>query len=100
MNCQHEDSMGLPYCRQCGVQLAGRQCSAHHFNPDDALFCGQCGEDLRHRQVEAETTAFLRFDLRLMLREAEEDEHQAIIRKEMVSQEDIRRLLKKRRQHQ
>jgi len=99
MSCGHDNPQGQAFCWQCGATLAHRNCSQHHTNPATALFCGTCGESLttqEHSTVNHEAN-FIHFDLRHMLREAEHDAHQAIASKEVVSQEDIRKLLEKRR---
>ncbi len=102
MTCQHEHSHGLAFCRQCGGALAHRRCSKGHVNPADARFCGDCGENLRQASTQTEahapSNAPMRFDLRAMLQEAEEDAHGAISSQAVVSQEDIRKLLKKHRE--
>ncbi|MDQ6979068.1 MAG: zinc ribbon domain-containing protein [Mariprofundaceae bacterium] len=100
MSCGHDNPEGQAFCCQCGAILAHRSCSQHHANPATAAFCGTCGESLTAQEESSgsdHNPHFIRFDLRQMLREAEFDAHQAIASKEVVSQEDIRKLLEKRR---
>lgn len=97
MSCGHNHPKGLPFCWQCGAALAHRRCSQGHHSPISALFCGECGELLNSSKLDMPTKPLgMCFDLREMLEQASKDEHLAITSKEVVSQDDIRKLLAKR----
>ncbi|MDO8811772.1 MAG: zinc ribbon domain-containing protein [Gallionella sp.] len=107
MNCNHINPPGYIFCGTCGEALEHVRCRcgfvAHPINEASAgdVFCGRCGISLAEVAVEDGRSAAdtdHRFDLEHLMQQAlQEKQFLELTDKARVTQDDIRKLLTKRR---
>lgn len=104
MSCNHPNPSGYIYCRSCGVPVAHVRCRCGFVCEVNDVFCGRCGVNLAeaaggqapdgHAIIDADH----RFDLERMVELAsQENEFLETTHKARVTQDDIRKLLTRRR---
>lgn len=101
MSCSHSNPPGYAFCGTCGETLPHALCRCGFAAGVSDAFCGRCGAALvavagatSPRAMDADH----RFDLeRLAAQAAEENQFLETTHKARVTQDDIRKLLAKRR---
>lgn len=101
MSCNHLNPAGYAFCGTCGGALGHARCRCGFVTGMGDVFCGRCGANLvevaaggvEHSAVDADH----RFDLERLMKQAAQEKHLESTQKARVTQEDIRKLLTKRR---
>lgn len=103
MTCKHSNPAGYVFCASCGEPLAHVRCRCGFVCAVNDLYCGQCGNRLAEARPLSDKSAVAgvdadnRFDLERMVVLAAEENKYLETYKAYVTQEDIRKLLAKRR---
>lgn len=101
MNCNHINPAGYAFCGTCGAVLAHARCRCGFVAGVGDIFCGRCGINLLEGAAgdgRAAVDADRRFDLEhLALQAAQEKQFLETTHKARVTQDDIRKLLTRRR---
>jgi uncharacterized Zn finger protein (UPF0148 family) len=101
MSCNHVNPAGYAFCATCGEALERARCRCGFVTGAGDIFCGRCGINLAEAATGAVTAAAdadHRFDLeQLALQSAQEKQFMETTHKVHVTQDDIRKLLTKRR---
>lgn len=102
MSCSHTNPPGYAFCGTCGDVLPHARCRCGFVAGVDDAYCGRCGAALVMAADATPQRAVMdadqRFDLeRLAARAAEENKYLETTHKARVTQDDIRKLLAKRR---
>lgn len=101
MSCNHTNPAGYVFCGTCGHALEHNRCRCGFVSKAGDIFCGRCGTNLA--EVDAGdgrsiADADHRFDLeRLVQHAAQEKQFLDSTHKAHVTQDDIRKLLTKRK---
>lgn len=99
MSCPHSNPAGYAFCGACGESLPHARCRCGFAAGVNDAYCGRCGAALV--TVEGATRAMdadHRFDLELLAKQAaQENQFLETTHKARVTQDDIRKLLAKRR---
>jgi hypothetical protein len=103
MSCGHDNPPGNFFCRVCGEAIAHRRCQCGAAVGPDDTFCGRCGIELTAATAAVVRTAVRgdandgRFSLEQMLAMAREENRFLETHKAYVTQDDIRKLVAKRK---
>jgi hypothetical protein len=102
MTCSHSNPPGYAVCGTCGESLPHARCRCGFIAALNDAYCGRCGAALVTAAEAAPQRAAMdadhRFDLeRLAAQAAEENKFLETTHKARVTQDDIRKLLAKRR---
>jgi len=101
MNCNHGNPAGYVFCGTCGVALTPVRCRCGFVAGTGDLFCGRCGTNLAKTATadgQVVIDAEHRFDLERLAQQAAQEKHfLESTHKVRVTQDDIRKLLIKRR---
>ncbi len=102
MSCQHSNPPGYAFCATCGEPLPHVRCRCGFAAGVTDAFCGRCGAALvlasEPGQERVVMDADRRFDLeRLAEQAAQEKQFLDTTHRARVTQDDIRKLLAKRR---
>ena len=103
MSCLHENPAGYAFCVTCGEPLSVARCRCGFMCSTGDAYCGRCGNKLDNHPVagnspvQAGTDKDGRFDLARMLSQAHEEDKILETYRARVTQDDIRKLLAKRR---
>lgn len=98
MTCNHASPAGYAYCGTCGAQLERARCRCGFVAAPGDVFCGRCGTSLAEVAVAAAAAAEHRFDLEQLAQQAaQEKQFIESTHKVRVAQDDIRKLLTRRR---
>lgn len=99
MNCKHSNPAGYLFCGKCGEALKPALCRCGFVLAADDVFCGRCGTFL---ETSEGNRAFMdvdhRYDLERLVQQAEQErQFLETTHKARVTQDDIRKLLTRRR---
>ena len=101
MSCNHINPAGYVYCGTCGSALESVRCRCGFVAAATDAFCGRCGNSLAERAAgdgRVGVDADQRFDLERMVQQAaQEKQFLESTDKARVTQDDIRKLIAKRR---
>ncbi|HCA27810.1 MAG TPA: hypothetical protein DEP05_09300 [Betaproteobacteria bacterium] len=103
MGCKHSNPPGYAFCASCGEPLAHRRCRCGFVCADNDSFCGQCGAALANtHSAQKKGSAQIedadhRFDLQQLMELAAQENQYVETQKARVTQDDIRKLLAKRK---
>lgn len=101
MSCNHINPAGYIFCGTCGSQLEYIRCRCGFVVGTADVFCGRCGANLADMAAGSGrpvADADHRFDLeRVAQQAAQEEQFLESTHKVRVTQDDIRKLLTKRR---
>lgn len=102
MGCPHTNPPGYAHCGTCGELLPHARCRCGFVAAASEAYCGRCGAALipggDAQTPRPAMDADHRFDLeRLAAQAAEENQFLETTHKARVTQDDIRKLLAKRR---
>jgi len=103
MGCKHSNPSGYAFCAVCGEPLAYKRCRCGFVCSDRDSFCGQCGAELsnidstRKKGSAPIEDADHRLDLGQLAELAAQENQYAETQKVRVTQDDIRKLLAKRK---
>lgn len=103
MACQHDNPPGYRFCAICGAPIPHTLCRCGFAGGASDLYCGQCGDKLAETTRPAENAhtpavdADNRFNLEQMVALAAKENQYLETLKTHVTQEDIRKLLAKRK---
>lgn len=101
MTCNHINPAGYAFCGTCGGALEHVRCRCGFVASRGDIFCGCCGTGLvKVAAGDGQTAVDVdhRFDLeRMALQAAQESQFLESTNKARVTQDDIRKLLTKRR---
>ena len=101
MSCNHLNPPGYLFCGSCGEELEPVRCRCGFVAAAGDLFCGRCGIGLTVEAAKGlggAADADRRFDLEYVVEQAaQENKFLASTHKVRVTQDDIRKLLAKRR---
>lgn len=101
MTCNHANPAGYAFCGTCGELLERARCRCGFVAAPDDVFCGRCGTSLAEiaeAGVAAVAAAEHRFDLEQLAQQAaQEKQFLESTHKVRVTQDDIRKLLTRRR---
>lgn len=101
MSCNHANPAGYVFCATCGGVLEHVRCRCGFVAGASDIFCGRCGIDLAGvaaGEGRAIADADRRFDLEHLAQQAaQEKQFLETTDKVRVTQDDIRKLLTRRR---
>ena len=100
MNCKHINPAGYVFCGTCGIALEPVRCRCGFVAWVGDVFCGRCGINLAEVATgvgQSAVNADHRFDLEHLAQQAAQEKHLESTHKARVTQDDIRKLLTKRR---
>lgn len=101
MSCNHVNPPGYAFCGTCGRALDNPRCRCGFVGSAGDVFCGRCGTDISKAPASDALPIVdgdQRFDLESMVRQAaNEKQFLESTHKAHVTQDDIRKLLTKRR---
>lgn len=98
MSCNHINPSGYLFCGSCGEALNPALCRCGFVAAAGDIFCGRCGISLAAAGGKAVIDADHRYDLEHLAQQAEqENTFTETTLKPRVTQNDIRKLLNKRR---
>lgn len=102
MSCSHANPPGHTYCATCGETLPHARCRCGFVAGAGDAYCGRCGTALAMAGDEMPRQTAMdadhRFDLECMVEQAaRENKFLETTDKARVTQDDIRKLLAKRR---
>lgn len=102
MSCTHSNPPGYAFCGTCGETLPHLRCRCGFTAGVNETYCGRCGAALAPAGAEAAQPAVMdadhRFDLvRLAEQAAQENKYLETTHRARVTQDEIRKLLTKRR---
>lgn len=102
MSCLHTNPSGYAFCGTCGVELPHTRCRCGFAANVNDVYCGRCGVSLIKALDPASPRGVMdadhRFDLeRLAAQANEEHKFMETTHSARVTQDDIRKLLAKRR---
>lgn len=101
MSCGHANPPGYAFCGTCGETLERVRCRCGFVASAGEAFCGRCGVNLAEIAAgsgSAVVEVGHRFDLESLVRQAaQEKQFLESTHKAHVTQEDIRKLLARRR---
>lgn len=101
MSCRHSNPPGYTFCGICGGALAPQRCRCGFIAGVGDVFCGRCGASLGELAADLRSAvpdADRRFDLEHLARlAAQEKQFMESTHKARVTQDDIRKLLTRRR---
>jgi len=102
MSCPHSNPAGYAFCGTCGEPLPHLRCRCGFAAGVNEAFCGRCGAALAAAEGAAPARGFMdadhRFDLeRLAELASKENQFLETTHRARVTQDDIRKLLAKRR---
>lgn len=101
MTCKHVNPAGYVFCATCGGALEPARCRCGFVVAAGDVFCGRCGANLAESAAGAgkgSANADHRFDLEFLAQQAaQERQFLESTNKARVTQDDIRKLLTKRR---
>lgn len=102
MSCAHSNPPGRAFCSTCGEPLPHVRCHCGFVAGAGDAYCGRCGAALVMADAAAPRRPVMdadrRFDLERMAQQAaEENKYLETTHKARVTQDDIRKLLAKRR---
>ncbi|MDD5300630.1 MAG: zinc ribbon domain-containing protein [Gallionella sp.] len=101
MSCNHINPAGYVFCGTCGIALEPTRCRCGFVAGAGDVFCGRCGISLAEVAAgdgQAIADADHRFNLEQIVQQAaQEKQFLESTHKVHVTQDDIRKLLAKRR---
>lgn len=101
MTCKHSNQAGYVFCATCGSALNPVRCRCGFVAATGDIFCGRCGTNLAGvaaGEGGGAVDAGHRFDLEFLAAQAaQESQFLESTNKARVTQDDIRKLLTKRR---
>lgn len=102
MSCAHANQRGQAFCATCGEVLPHARCRCGFVAGVNDVYCGRCGAALVMAEDATPQRAVMdadhRFDLERMAEQAaQENKFLETTHKARVTQDDIRKLLAKRR---
>lgn len=102
MSCPHPNPPGYAFCGTCGEPLPHARCRCGFIAGINEVFCGRCGAAVADANVTPTERPIMnadhRFDLESLSEMAEqENQYLETTHKARVTQDDIRKLLAKRR---
>lgn len=100
MSCNHVNPAGYVFCGTCGGALDHARCRCGFVAGAGDVFCGRCGANLAEVAAGVglgAVNADHRLDIERLMKQAAQEKHLESTQKARVTQEDIRKLLTKRR---
>ena len=100
MSCNHVNPAGYVFCGTCGGALDHARCRCGFVAVAGDVFCGRCGANLAEVAAgvgQSAVNADHRLDLERLMKQAAQEKHLESTQKARVTQDDIRKLLTKRR---
>jgi len=101
MTCDHGNPAGYAFCGTCGGALAHVRCRCGFVAASGDVFCGRCGTSLTKAAAadgQVIVAADHRFNLVRLAKQAAQEKHfLESTHKVRVTQDDIRKLLTKRK---
>lgn len=99
MSCNHTNPAGYLFCGSCGTALNPAMCRCGFVVASTDIFCGRCGVSLAaERGSSVVVDADHRYDIEHLAKQAAQEKlFLETAHKVRVTQDDIRKLLSKRR---